>query len=586
MAPAGNGGDHSPLKPLSELNLGFRNRYLDHQTLGAQLRSWAETYPQLVRRQSLGDTPEGRDIELLVVGPDPERKRPAVWIDANMHASELCGSSVALAIAEDVIAIHLGQAPEYLDLPEHVLDHLREMLFYVLPRMSPDGAEAVLDSGRFVRSLPRDQRVNQNAARWIPQDMDGDGLALLMRQQDACGEFVANRQEPGLLVQRSVEDSGPFYKVYPEGVIENFDGYAVPDSSHMSGSQTDLNRNFPWSWAPEHQQHGAGPHPMSEPESRAVVDFACAHPNIFVWLNLHSYGGVFIRPLGDQPDSKMNREDLAIFRQIEAWNKAHTGYPTVSGFEEFTYEPETPLCGDLTEFAYHHRGCIAYVCELWDLFRQIGVEPKKRFVDHYAQPELEDLLRLCEWDRRCNDSRLFQPWRPYRHPQLGAVEIGGVDPRIGLWNPPYDRITEICQQQSTAFLRVAAMGPRIAIAQTRVRRLGSQVSRLEVAIENHGYLGSYGLPSAKKLDWNEPLYAELSTDGCELAESGDARREIGHLDGWGHGLHAPQSAPQFMRSRGSSGSRALSWTLTGTGVATIRVGSCRVGWIEERVKIR
>lgn len=586
MAPVDRDEGHRPLTRLDDIQRGFRSRYLDHQTLSRQLRAWVDAYPQLVSLEKLGDTPEGRAIELLVIGPNPEQERPAVWIDANMHATELCGSSVALAIAEDVIAIHTGHAPGHLDLPEHVLNHLRDVLFYVLPRMSPDGAEAVLESGRFVRSVPRDERLDRNASRWLPKDMDGDGLALLMRQEDACGEFVASPHEPALLVQRSVEDSGPFYKVYPEGVIENFDGYAVPDTSHMSGSQTDLNRNFPWSWAPEHQQHGAGPHPMSEPESRAVVDFACSHPNIFAWLNLHTYGGVFIRPLGDQPDNKMNKEDLAIYRQIEAWNKAHTGYPTVSGFEEFTYEPETPLNGDLTEFAYRQRGCIAYVCELWDLFRQIGVEPRKRFVDHYTQFEPHHLQRLCEWDRQCNESRLFQPWRAYQHPQLGAVEIGGIDPRIGLWNPPYERIAEICQRQSSAFLRVAAMAPRITIAQARVRRLGSDVSRLEVAVENHGYLGSYCLPSARALDWNEPLYAELEADGCEIDNPGEARREIGHLDGWGHGLHAPQSAPHFMRSRGSSGSRALSWTLKGTGVATVRVGSCRVGWIEERIRIR
>ena len=38
---------------------------------------------------------------LVSIGPDLDRTRPAVWVDGNVHAAELVGSSVALAIAED-----------------------------------------------------------------------------------------------------------------------------------------------------------------------------------------------------------------------------------------------------------------------------------------------------------------------------------------------------------------------------------------------------------------------------------------------------------------------------------------------------
>jgi hypothetical protein len=65
---------------------------------------------------------------------------------------------------------------------------------------------------------------------------------------------------------------------------------------------------------------------------------------------------VLIRPLGDKPDDKMDQGDLAVYRQVEAWAKEFTGYPTVSGFHEFLYEPEKPLKGDLTDYAYHQRG--------------------------------------------------------------------------------------------------------------------------------------------------------------------------------------------------------------------------------------
>jgi hypothetical protein len=570
---------------------GFRERYLDYDELTAQLRGWAEQYPDIVRLGSIGQTPEGRELWLLTLGPDPDRARPAVWVDGNMHATELCGSSVALAIAEDVIGLHLAASGRRDDggggaLPAPVADTVREVLFHVLPRMSPDGAEQVLKTGRYVRSVPRDLRPNRAHARWTAQDVDGDGLALLMRKRDAGGEFVESADVPGLMLLRTIDDDGPFYKVYPEGLIENFDGRAVPAPNFLSDNQTDLNRNFPFSWAPEPEQVGAGAFPMSEPESRAVVEFTSRAPHLFAWLNLHTFGGVFIRPLGHQPDSKMDCDDLALFRQIAAWGEAHTGYPTVSGFEEFTYEPDKPLHGDLTDYAYHQRGCIAYVCELWDLFERVGMaRPGKKFVDRYTHQSRDDMIRLARWDAEHNRGRVLRPWRRFTHPQLGEVEVGGLDPRFGLSNPPPELIDDICRAQSAMFLRVAAMAPRVAIAKVERASAGADVTRIDVTVENRGYLPTYVLSSAKKLAWNEPLYADVEADGCALIDAGEAHREIGHLDGWGRGLHDGTGALYYMRSRGTSGARTVTWTVRGRGRLRLRVGSCRVGWISQVVEV-
>jgi len=140
-----------------------------------------------------------------------------------------------------------------------------------------------------------------------------------------------------------------------------------------------------------------------------VLDFATAHPNIMVWLNLHTFGGVLIRPLGDKPDAKMNPGDLGIFEQVEAWMTEHTGYATVSGFHEFLYEPEKPIHGDLSDYAYHQRGALAYVVELWDLFRQLGIERKKPFVDHYSKFSRKDMRSLAEFDRRPEQAATTNP---------------------------------------------------------------------------------------------------------------------------------------------------------------------------------
>ncbi len=568
--------------------MSFRTSYITHDEMERTMRGWAERHHEVVQLTSIGKTLGGRELLLLVIGRDRDRVRPAAWIDGNMHATELCGSSVALAIAEDVIALHSGQKT-VRELPEHVCDRLREMLFYVLPRMSPDGAEAVLREGRYIRSNPRDRRTHAPVPRWIVSDVDGDGLSLLMRQQDPNGDYVEAPDMPGILLPRTLEDVGPYYKVYPEGRIENFDGHTIPNPHYLSDNDTDANRNFPYSWAPEPQQTGAGSHPLSEPETRAVVEFTSARPHIVTWLNLHTFGGVYIRPLGNAPDSKMEPSDLSVYNQLEEWGTMYTGYPTVSGYHEFLYEPDKPLHGDVVDYAYHQRGTLAYTCELWDLFAQLGAERKKPFVDHYRTLTREHLRKLARWDKDKNASRLFRPWKKAHHPQLGDVEVGGMDSRVGIANPPYEMIDAICDAQSKMYLRIAAMAPSLTISLVSKTPLGDaaaagHATRVEVAIENRGYLPTNVLASATSLAIDARVFAEAHlTDASTCKIIGEPRVELGHLAGWGRGLYDASTSIFHARSRGSGSRRVVGFTVEGHGVVHVTARGLRVG--EARISV-
>jgi hypothetical protein len=562
----------------------FRTQYLNYAQLTAQLAAWQKQHPSIVKVGSIGQSAEGREIPILTIGPRPDEMRPAVWVDGNMHASELAGSSVALAIAEEVIGLHTGDPGKPSNLPPHLQEILRETLFYVVPRISPDGAEAVLKQGRYVRSSPVDKRAHKGHAYWEAHDFDGNGRIGVMRQACDDGELVDLPEHPGVMVPRTPEDPPPYYRLYPEGRIANFDGRRIPDPYFLSDNQYDFNRNFPYQWAPEPHQAGAGDYPGSAPETRAILDFVTTHPNIFAWLNLHTFGGVCIRPLGDAPDHKMDQHDLAVFRQVEAWIKQHTGYPTVSGFHEFLYEPETPLKGDLTEYAYHQRGALAYVIELWDIFRQIGMEVKKPFVDHYAKMDRKDFVALAKWDREHNQSRIFKPWKKVAHPQLGEVEVGGLDPFVGIWNPPYEKLDEVCRGNAAAFLRVAALVPRVSVTEARREKLAGGMTSIELRVANRGYMGTYGISSAKKLPFSEPLRMTVEAEGAKLAAPAEKVIEIGHLEGWGQGVY---NGPTIFapHTRGNVHERYVTLLAEGSGKLKVRVGAARVGFSTLELKV-
>ncbi len=581
---------------LSALSQGFRARYLDHAEVTRQLHDWHAAFPDVTRLRALGRSGEGRDIWCLTIGREPDATRPAAWVDGNLHASELCGSSVALAIAEDLLRLHAGGTLGHL--PPHLGEFLRDVHVHVVPRISPDGAETVLKTGRYVRSTPADNRGDRGVPYWRSVDLDGDGFIGRMRVPHPDGELVESKTTPGMLVPRQIEDVGPFYKLYPEGVVENFDGSSVPSPFFLSDNRYDLNRTFPWTWAPDHLQAGAGDYPGAAPETRALLEFACARPTIHVWVNYHTFGGVYIRPLGAEPDSKMNQTDLAIFRELEHWAKTYTGYPTVSGFEDFLYQPDTPLRGDLSDFAYHQRGALGVVCELWDLFKQLGYEQPKPFVHHYARVSPEDFERLHRFDRERNAGRIFRPWKPFKHPQLGDVELGGFDARVGVWNPPYDLIEGVCQGQSAVFLRLAAMVPRIVVDEVQVTSLGADLKQVDLRVRNAGYLASYGMPSAKALSFSEtvrltatpvvvgaidesvgrqPGGVPFEGVGPQVVSPAERVLDLGHLEGWGRGRNGCDFGIAYPETRGTDGERRVRLVVRGTGRLEVAVTSPRIG---------
>jgi hypothetical protein len=292
---------------------------------------------------------------------------------------------------------------------------------------------------------------------------------------------------------------------------------------------------------------------------------------------------VLIRPLGDNPDSKMDQEDLAVYRQVEKWAKELTGYPTVSGYHEFLYSPDKPLKGDLTDYAYHQRGTLAYVIELWDLFTQIGIERKTPFVDVYSRLDRKDLVALAKWDRDNNKGRIFGKWKKVKHPQLGEVEVGGLDLRVGVSNPPYEMLGKICEQHSDAFLRVAALVPRVVVEVVKselvpsAAKAGVPITRVELRIANRGYLSTYGLSSAKKLAISEPLRATIEAEGCSVTAPSEKVIELGHLSGWGQGLYNGVSI-FFPWTRGNVHERFVTLVVEGKGKVRVRVGSARVGF--------
>ena len=437
----------------------FLTDYIGYDALTRTLQYWAREHGEFVRLSSFAKSEHGRDVWMLEIGTDPGRLRPAICIDGNMHSAELLSSNAALAIAQSLIDLHRGVPAVRDRFAPPIRDAVLRGLYYVIPRVSPDGAEDVLTAGRLSRSAPRRRERRGGPPHWVRSDVDGDGRIRQMRLKHPAGELVQHPHHPHVLVPRTIHDEGPFFKVFPEGYIEFFDGRSVPFPHTLSDNDTDFNRNFPFDWSSE--RDGAGYFPGWEPETRALIEFATRSPHIFAWLNLHTFGGIFIRPPFSQTWQQVERADLLVYEHAAALIARETGMPTVSAIDDMTPVASRPMTGTLAAWAYGERGCLAWAVELWDLFAAAGLDKRRPYYRNYAIQEREEIAALVAWDQRENGGRIFAPWRPFVHPQLGAVELGGIDPVRGLLNPPEKEIAPIAHGLSTVAIALASFAPRV-----------------------------------------------------------------------------------------------------------------------------
>ena len=536
--------------------------YLHWTEVEAFCRALPLRCPEFVQLEEIGRSRHGRPILLLTIGrSEGASDRPAIWLDGGTHASEFTGVMAALHCLEAwVSALEEGDA--------EAIARFSASTAFVAPCLSPDGYDYMREGGPFIRSSLRPPPSGAPLVGWEPSDQDGDGIIRLLRWRHPAGPYVPDETCSTLMRPRTLDDDPEdAFFVTNEGRFLNWDGHRWTQAPRRYG--LDLNRNFPAGWTP-FSMFGmdSGAYATSEPESRAAVEAVRARPTIAAALTNHTYTGcILTQPYAKE--SPLSSSEIGLMHDLARDLVRDTGYRVYKVHPEFVYDPKVQVVGVWSDTLSTVFGIPGYTIEFWDPFGASGVENKKP-AEFFKDPDIEKIRKVVGFFEK-EHPELVQPWTPFEHPQLGEVEIGGLDYLQTIRNPPVSRLRDELEVGRIAAERLFAALPR-AQANLTVTRQG-ELHQIEVCLENVGYLATHSLHASQECPG---VFVTLTVDGGEIVDE-PGTKYLEHLEGWGV-ARATSARNAIYPSLAAKGHRgvALWWVKGGTDIC-VEWGAGRAG---------
>jgi hypothetical protein len=311
----------------------------------------------------IGVSRGGHPIRAIRLGAafDPAAPRPAILVAAGLDGLHLASSEIALGMAEALVALPASDQP----------DLLARATIWIIPRANPDALDATFRGPTAQRGTlrPVDDDRDGAADEDGPRDLDGDGVVVQMRVRQPKPPFTASLvvdpAEPRLLKRpeaglKAGSIEPPIYAVFPEGLDGDGDGRIAEDGP----GEVDLDRNFPHRW-PEFARD-AGPHQMSEPESKALADFVLAHREIAAALVLGRHDSVVKVPETRDMDATGRTPLVHLPADLELHQALGQLYRETTG--QTRAQPPgaaTDHAGSFWLWLANHRGILTFASTAW-----------------------------------------------------------------------------------------------------------------------------------------------------------------------------------------------------------------------------
>lgn len=440
------------------------NTFHSEQVMISWLRKWADNYPELTELYEVGKSFEGRPVYQMTLtnrktGKDTDK--PGAYFEGNRHSGEITSAESVMWLAKYLLE-NYGRDAEVTRL-------LDTKVIYLRPVNNPDGQNLYLNTAQSNRSTvrPEDNDNDGLLDEDPPEDLDSNGVILNMRWKDSVkGNWITDSLDPSGRIMKRVAEGKGTYRISSEGYDSDGDGRINEDG--IGG--LDLHRNYPENWRPKDEktgrgftQGGAGEYPLSETETRSVVLFLLSHPNIYVVNSMDTSVPMHLRPPSTSAsEDRMYPEDLKWYRIFDDIGRKLTGYSKAGDvFNDYSDGAGNPLFGHGPDFGYWYYGAIWYGDELWN-------NGKNKDYNNDGDVDQYEVLR---WDDEENDSLGFFEWKPFRHPYLGDVELGGFDPKFFMQNPPAKHLESWIKNEALFNMELIKHLPELAWENAEVKKM-------------------------------------------------------------------------------------------------------------------
>jgi hypothetical protein len=518
-------------------------RHLTHAALETELRALATAHAGTATLVDMGASAGGRHlwaIEIAAAGPTPPAARPGVLLVANLGADQIAGSTLAVGVARSLLTA-TGEATRkqlaacvFYVVPRVDVDGTEA--FFATP-LAP----------RRTNLTPFDDDNDGRADEDPPEDLNGDGVITMMRVKDPRGPFAPSTDDPRLMRRADAQkgEAGG-WAVYWEGIDNDGDGFLNEDG--VGGVELDRSfpHAYP-AYTPgagrfmmsELEARALLDYVLARRNIAAVVTFGQTdtlvggpvtgggHSRPPATLDLAAFadeattaalavghvrdldrpayqpGGIFDDAFdrdeprrqpppssdGIKPATAIESTDLEIFRYVSERYRGITGITQLP--------PTRRAAGAFHEWAYFQFGVAAFSTPGASVSRapaasatsaEAGVPTPSSGSAPASTASSEggpgaDDAKWLSW-LAASRPDAFVPWKPYQHPTLGDVEIGGWRPFAAV--PAASAVAPLVEPHAAFLVELSTLLPRVAVASLSATKLGGGLYRVRAEVENRG----------------------------------------------------------------------------------------------------
>ena len=191
---------------------------------------------------------------------------------------------------------------------------------------------------------------------------------------------------------------------------------------------------------------------------------------------------------------------------------------------------------------------------------------------------------ISERDRlKFNDNlamgELYKPWKPFKHPTYGDIEIGGWVKMSSRLSAPF-MLKDLVHRNAMSVIFTAKNVPTVSLEVTDVKALGKNLYRVRTRLAN-----SKAIPSMSALAQKNNIYPKdmlkVTGDGAKVLEGGLINDP--YLDLIAYKKYRPElqftSVPGF-------GKVEHQFLVEGKGTITVSYDSRHAGKIEKKVELK